>query len=809
MGENQYSTIIDGNQNGSVVTFNSGEDSTALLSGFTIQHGYKMSEDFENNCGGGVFIYNSGPSLENLIVKDNQAIQGAGIASLYQSSPTINNLIISDNSGQTGGGIFLYSYENPTPIFSNVLINNNYVTGSGGGIYCMMTNPIFINTTVSNNTADGVNTSGDGGGLNNTYNSSSLIINTIFWGNEPTNIINDASINIQYSNIEGGFEGEGNIDADPQFTDPEKGDYTLQPTSPCIDAGDPASDLDPDGTRADMGAFYFDQIENPIIYGCTDPLASNYDPEALQDDDSCEYAPHFIPETGGYPNGAMGIYITDIDIDPGGGCSESIEPDWWWHIFCDSLAVPWMEQDEIALFDGDICVGSAKNESGADSPTIFVYEDNPNTPEQDGYIAGGELLFKYWHHSTQTELTNLHANYNPDSGIGPTTYYFEPFGALNAEFEVYFLNGCTDVEACNYYDSLVTIDDGSCSTMEELGWCDCEGSIIDECGVCGGSGIPSGECDCDGNELDCEGVCGGGAIIDECGVCNGDGAGIECWDGSFVCDETSCPTPFTGDMNTDGLLNILDVIILLNWILDDEPYIEYGDLNEDGYINIIDVVLLVNWIIDGIPVCEGVEDTDGNCYATIQIGEQLWMTENLKVTHYNNGDEISYPSNEDFGSFDEGQYGVYDNDPSNADIYGNLYNWAVVGDDRGVCPEGFHVPSDYEYTILTDYLGGASVAGGKMKSTGTIEDGDGLWNYWSDEITEEATNESGFTGLPAGHRGYYSGGYGSMGYYGYFWSSSEGNSYYAWTRELGYGGSNVGRSNYYKHYGFSVRCLGD
>jgi len=87
------------------------------------------------------------------------------------------------------------------------------------------------------------------------------------------------------------------------------------------------------------------------------------------------------------------------------------------------------------------------------------------------------------------------------------------------------------------------------------------------------------------------------------------------------------------------------------------------------------------------------------------------------------------------------------NDPANADIYGNLYNWAVVDDDRGVCPEGFHVPSDAEYTVLTDYLGGESVAGGKMKEAGLDH-----WNYYSDEITEEATNESSFTGLPAGFR---------------------------------------------------------
>ena len=206
-----------------------------------------------------------------------------------------------------------------------------------------------------------------------------------------------------------------------------------------------------------------------------------------------------------------------------------------------------------------------------------------------------------------------------------------------------------------------------------------------------------------------------------------------------------------------------------------------------------------------VPVIWGqdtVTDIDGNVYQTVQIGDQLWMAENLKVTHYNNGDEISYPSNEDFGSFDEGQYGVYDNDPSNADIYGNLYNWAVVGDDRGVCPEGWHVPTDEEYTVLTDYLGGESVAGGKMKEAG--------YEHWASP-NEGATNESGFTGLPAGYRSTITGNYYSMGGDGNFWSSSENVTYNgdAWSRLLDYNHSSVSRNSNYKRHGFSVRCLKD
>ena len=209
---------------------------------------------------------------------------------------------------------------------------------------------------------------------------------------------------------------------------------------------------------------------------------------------------------------------------------------------------------------------------------------------------------------------------------------------------------------------------------------------------------------------------------------------------------------------------------------------------------------------DACGVCEGdgsncIFDIDGNAYQTIQIGGQLWMAENLKVTHYNDGSEITHIINSDYwGSYVEGQYGVYDNDPSNADIYGNLYNFAAVDDDRGVCPDGWHVPTDAEYTVLTDYLGGTSVAGGKMKETGL--------DHWNSPNTG-ATNESGFTGLPAGYRSSTNGAYGNMGNYGYFWSSSEGNSDYAWSRRLYSNYSYVYRYSNYEQNGFSIRCLRD
>jgi uncharacterized protein (TIGR02145 family) len=143
---------------------------------------------------------------------------------------------------------------------------------------------------------------------------------------------------------------------------------------------------------------------------------------------------------------------------------------------------------------------------------------------------------------------------------------------------------------------------------------------------------------------------------------------------------------------------------------------------------------------------------------------------------------------------------VYDGDESNVATYGYLYNWYAVDDSRNIAPEGWHVPTDDEWQILVDYLGGSSVAGGKMKETGT--------EHWNSPNTG-ATNESGFSALPGGYRDYSNGDYTNMGYYGYFWSSTEYSSYRAWNRILYYDNSDVYRHSSYKQNGFSVRCVRD
>jgi len=182
------------------------------------------------------------------------------------------------------------------------------------------------------------------------------------------------------------------------------------------------------------------------------------------------------------------------------------------------------------------------------------------------------------------------------------------------------------------------------------------------------------------------------------------------------------------------------------------------------------------------------------------IGTQVWMTKNLNVSTFRNGDPIPQAkTNEEWekaGENKEPAWCYYENDPANGAKYGKLYNWYAVSDSRGLAPVGYHIPSDAEWTLLTDYLGGSENAGAKMKSKqGWAEDGNG-------------TNSSGFSGLPVGYR-YYNGTFNLIGLYGGWWSFSEYDTDSAWTRFLGYGVGFVARSGYDKGGGFSVRCLRD
>lgn len=208
-----------------------------------------------------------------------------------------------------------------------------------------------------------------------------------------------------------------------------------------------------------------------------------------------------------------------------------------------------------------------------------------------------------------------------------------------------------------------------------------------------------------------------------------------------------------------------------------------------------------------------VTDIDGNKYQTVKIGDQLWMAENLRVIRYQNGDAIPTGlSDNAWQNTTSGAYVIYPHgnvDGINSEagvvaVYGMLYNWYAVTDSRGLCPPGWHVPTDAEWTTLVNYLGGYAAAGGKMKSIRAEPDPHPRWK--SPNIG--ATNESGFSGLPGGGRGVDSS-YDATGGGGLWWSSTESSPKNAWYRFLNYNFSFVNRSSNDKRSGFSVRCLMD
>ncbi|MBK6833958.1 MAG: fibrobacter succinogenes major paralogous domain-containing protein [Bacteroidetes bacterium] len=194
-------------------------------------------------------------------------------------------------------------------------------------------------------------------------------------------------------------------------------------------------------------------------------------------------------------------------------------------------------------------------------------------------------------------------------------------------------------------------------------------------------------------------------------------------------------------------------------------------------------------------------DAEGNTYATIQIGSQVWMAENLKVTKYRNGDPIANVTDDiQWSNLTTGAYSNYNNNTNNGATYGKLYNWFAVSDSRNICPVGWHIPDKTEWTTLLTNIGGYPTGGGKMKSTGLL--------FWQSPNLD-ATNESGFSALPGGTRTELGVSL-DIGKRGYWWSTSEGlTPPWAYTMYLFYNAGNASAPSLYKKCGLSVRCVKD
>ena len=330
------------------------------------------------------------------------------------------------------------------------------------------------------------------------------------------------------------------------------------------------------------------------------------------------------------------------------------------------------------------------------------------------------------------------------------------------------VDACVDVSACNY----------AADPTEPCGY-------IDVLGICGGGCEGDGDGDGICDDVD---TCVGD--LDECGVCNGPG-----------------PTEIV----------IEDITILYDSVylpqLDDWYVYEYGADTTFTYT-------CAPFFGDcGDPV-----SYQGYDYATVLIGEQCWFAENLRSENYDSGAAIpaglsnyqwSFTTSGATAVYGEGGGVCYTYTPDgnacdeawSLNEYGRLYNWYAVDDERGLCPSGWHVPTDGEWMTMEMALGMSESEANSTGWRGTDQGIQMKTTYgWSGG--GNGTNSSGFSGLPGGYRYDYSGGFYYAGYNGYWWSSSPSGSG-AWYRDLSNGEENVSRSDASRRFGFSVRCVRD
>jgi uncharacterized protein (TIGR02145 family) len=281
-----------------------------------------------------------------------------------------------------------------------------------------------------------------------------------------------------------------------------------------------------------------------------------------------------------------------------------------------------------------------------------------------------------------------------------------------------------------------------------------------------------------------------------------------------------------GDVDNDGNINVLDMLSIANHILGiamlDEQGLWRADLDGpvencdgDGNTNVLDMIKIAN-IILGTDECPSVTvtDIDGNVYKTVTIGDQVWMAENLKVTHYRNGDPIlNVTSESEWETLTSGAYCHYDNDIENVATYGRLYNWYAVDDSRNIAPSGWHVPTDAEWKQLEMALGMSQSEADDTGWRGTNEGSKlaGNASLWAsgDLKNNAGFGTSGFTALPGGVR-HSDGTFDGLGHYAPFWSATEYSMNSAWYRSFHCNGAQIGRSyDHVEEPGFSVRCVRD
>jgi uncharacterized protein (TIGR02145 family) len=270
-----------------------------------------------------------------------------------------------------------------------------------------------------------------------------------------------------------------------------------------------------------------------------------------------------------------------------------------------------------------------------------------------------------------------------------------------------------------------------------------------------------------------------------------------CDDGS--CDYTCCPGPGCCDQG-----------LTWNWELSLCQDLNPADINLDGCVQLNDLLDLLsaygNCAAEELAwQCGDPLEYQGYDYATVQIGEQCWFAENLRCENYVNGDEIpSNLGNSEWSSTISGATAVYEESASNLETYGRLYNWHAVDDARGLCPIGWHVPEDGDWTKMEVALGMSEAEANTVGYRGT-DQGTQMKSEYGWDNGGNGTNSSGFSALAGGYR-FDNGGYAYQGSQEGWWSSTPFESY-AWHRFLFSGYQNVERETYHVGSGFAIRCI--
>jgi len=421
--------IIDCEGDGRGFYFHSGETEKSVVSGFTITNG-------SHSLGGGIYCNSSSPTIENNIITQNFAGPiagdgGGGIACLNTSSPIIkNNEIIGNSGAEHGGGILCW--KNSSPVIQQNTITGNSIDYNGGGISCEDdSSPTIINNIIARNLAEnggGIycdnksspmivnntitdNSAGFKGGAIYSSDSNPVIYNSILWANIATNegvlggyeieMLPPGFVTATYSDIQGGWEGEGNINANPLFVDAENGDYHLRPGSPCIDAGDPTSDYsnepEPNGSRINMGT-----------YGNT-PEATISQPfvvDAGEDKTICHPNNGGETQIGGNPTASGGTPPYTYSWDHADSLDDA------------SIANPTATPSTTTTYTVTVTDSSTPQQQGSDTVTVTVYPELIANAGDDKEINSGDTV-------------QIGGNPTASGGTSPYTYSWQPADTLD------------------------------------------------------------------------------------------------------------------------------------------------------------------------------------------------------------------------------------------------------------------------------------------------------------------------------------------------------------------------------------------